>query len=163
MVVLVPVDERLTEPGAPGLAELRTVGVEPLVEAVLRSESGDGASFGAPAACDTPAGGIPAAMHPRTFLAIDPQDHQVVGTCGFSGPLRGGRIGPSFLLPVTGNEAGARFGNRIQCASPPAGRLGTGAGSCPHAQTLMERLVRTSGMSPYVSPRLRALCPRESA
>ena len=35
MVVLVPVDERLTGPGAPGLAELRTVGVEPLVDAVL--------------------------------------------------------------------------------------------------------------------------------
>ena len=88
MVGLVPVDERLTDPGAPGLSALCTDGVEPLVDAVLRSESGDGASFGAPAACDTPAGGIPAVMHPRTFLAIDPRDHQVVGTCGFSGPLR---------------------------------------------------------------------------
>lgn len=96
MVVLVPVDERLTGPGAPGLASLRTEGVEPLVEAVLRSESGDGASFGAPAACDTPAYGIPAAMHPRTFLAVDPRDHQVVGTCGFSGPLRGGRLEIAF-------------------------------------------------------------------
>ena len=36
MVVLVPVDERLTGPGAPGLAELCADGVEPLVEAVLR-------------------------------------------------------------------------------------------------------------------------------
>ncbi|MDD7965194.1 GNAT family N-acetyltransferase [Actinomycetospora lemnae] len=97
MVVLVPVDERLTGPGAPGLAELRTVGVEPLVDAVLRSEGPDEEPFGAPAACDTPAGGLPhASIEPCTFLAVDPRDHQVVGTCGFRGPLRGGRVEIAF-------------------------------------------------------------------
>jgi RimJ/RimL family protein N-acetyltransferase len=98
VVVLVPVDERLTGPNAPGLAEFRCLGVEPLVEAVLRSETDDGASaFGAPAACDTPAAGFPfAPMHPRTFLAVDPRDHQIVGTCGFQGPLRGGRLEIAF-------------------------------------------------------------------
>jgi hypothetical protein len=86
VVVLVPVDERLTGPGAPGLAAVRTLGVEPLVEAVLRSEA------------DTPACPGPAATpgQPRTFLAVDPRDHQVVGTCGFQGPVRAGRVEIAF-------------------------------------------------------------------
>ena len=86
MVVLVPVDERLTGPGAPGLAEIRTLGVEPLVDAVLRSEAET-------TACPGPAG---TPKQPRTFLAVDPRDHQVVGTCGFQGPVRAGRVEIAF-------------------------------------------------------------------
>lgn len=86
MVVLVPVDARLTGPGAPGLAELRTLGVEPLVEAVLRSETDS-------EGCGWTAGGT---AQPCTFLAVDPRDHQVVGTCGFQGPARAGRVEIAF-------------------------------------------------------------------
>lgn len=86
MVVLVPVDERLTGRGAPGLAEVRTVGVEPLVEAVLRSED----------ETPGPAGAERTPEKPRTFLAVDPRDRQVVGTCGFRGPVRAGRVEIAF-------------------------------------------------------------------
>ena len=90
MVVLVPVDERLTAPGATGLAEIGTEGVESLVEAVLRSET----------EAPDPPGGTPACrddvVRPRTFLAVDPQDRQVVGTCGFRGPVRAGRLEIAF-------------------------------------------------------------------
>ena len=94
MVVLVPVDERLTGPGAPGLAELCSDGVEPLVEAVLRSEIDV-----APSPDTTgpiPRGGTEVDVHPRTFLSVDPRDRQVVGTCGFRGPVRGGRVEIAF-------------------------------------------------------------------
>jgi RimJ/RimL family protein N-acetyltransferase len=86
VVVLVPVDDRLAGPDAPGLAEVRTVGVEPLVEAVLRSEEES----------DDSPGSAAAPGHPRTFLAIDPRDRQVVGTCGFRGPVRAGRVEIAF-------------------------------------------------------------------
>lgn len=94
MVVLVPVDERLTGQGAPGLAELCADGVESLVEAVLRSEIDV-----APSPETTgpiPRGGTEADVHPRTFLSVDPRDRQIVGTCGFRGPVRGGRVEIAF-------------------------------------------------------------------
>ncbi|PVZ08482.1 GNAT family N-acetyltransferase [Actinomycetospora cinnamomea] len=94
MVVLVPVDERLTGPAAPGLAEIRTTGVESLVEAVLRSESDAGTDPGWP---DAPCrAGTDEVVRPRTFLAVDPEDRQVVGTCGFRGPVRAGRVEIAF-------------------------------------------------------------------
>lgn len=102
MVVLVPVDERLTGPGAPGLAEVRTVGVESLVQAVLRPElevPDPPGSAAARAECADGAHG-PVGTDgedvARTFLAVDPDDRQVVGTCGFRGPVRGGRVEIAF-------------------------------------------------------------------
>jgi len=92
VVVLVPVDERLTGPRAPGLAEIRIVGVETLVQAVLRSEAEATDPPGSAAdPCDQDD-----AVRPRTFLAVDPEDRQVVGTCGFRGPVRGGRVEIAF-------------------------------------------------------------------
>jgi hypothetical protein len=89
VVVLVPVDERLTAPGAPGLAEIGTEGVESLVEAVLRSETEAPDPSGTATDRDD-------VLHPRTFLAVDPQARQVVGTCGFRGPVRAGRLEIAF-------------------------------------------------------------------
>ena len=43
-----------------------------------------------------PRGGVEADVHPRTFLSVDPRDRQVVGTCGFRGPVRGGRVEIAF-------------------------------------------------------------------
>jgi hypothetical protein len=89
-VVLVAVDDRLTAPGgegavseglrSAGLAHLRTEGVEHLVQAVLDSvtEADPGAEPG------------------PTFLGVDSDDRQVVGTCGFLGPVRSGRIEIAF-------------------------------------------------------------------
>ena len=68
MVVLVPVDERLTAPGGAGRGAIRTTGVEACVDEVL----------GATGECET-------------FLAVDPETRQVVGTCGYRGPLAAGR------------------------------------------------------------------------
>ncbi len=97
-IVLVTVDERLTAPGSEGLAHLRTAGVEHLVEAVLRSvtdagtadgqRSGDSAERGAGSSGDAELG--------PTFLGVDPDDRQVVGTCGFLGPTRAGRVEIAF-------------------------------------------------------------------
>lgn len=83
-VVLLPVDERLTVPGSDGLAHVRTTGVEQLVEAVLRSVA-DAVAAG-------PSGGGPGA----TFLGVDPDGRQVVGTCGFLAPVQSGRVEIAF-------------------------------------------------------------------
>jgi len=92
VVVLVPVDERLTGACAAGLAELRILGVESLVQAVLRSETEAPDPPGSSAARD----GEDGVVRPRTFLAVDPEDRQVVGTCGFRGPVRAGRVEIAF-------------------------------------------------------------------
>lgn len=88
-VVLVAVDDRLTAPGpagpaselrSDGLAHLRTDGVERLVQAVVQSVTD----------------ADPAAEPGPTFLGVDPDDRTVVGTCGFLGPVRGGRVEIAF-------------------------------------------------------------------
>jgi ribosomal-protein-alanine N-acetyltransferase len=89
-VVLVAVDDRLTTPAcdgpsseglrSDGLAHLRTDGVEHLVQAVVHSVTD----------------ADPAAEPGPTFLGVDPDDRTVVGTCGFLGPARGGRVEIAF-------------------------------------------------------------------
>lgn len=82
MVVLVWVDGRTTDAVRAG--DLRTDGVEDLVATVV-------------AAAPTVAGPLGESSPPwGTYLGVDPDTRQVVGTCAFRGEPRGGRVEIAF-------------------------------------------------------------------